>query len=663
MKYEDAKRICESANRSPLLTKFLTPAKNISRDGKSGYCCIFCPSGTGEKGTGAVTVYDDHAKCFSCGKSFRNTDIAAHQLGLSDTTGDNFFKVAEFLAQELNLTYTLEKKKVNTPMKEQKDYSKFYSYAQARLAEFINSTGGTWRGLTLEDLKAVGAGFNQREIDGEQVGCVIFPHNNFSYFERSIIGKVKQHHGTPKVIYNPEDVLNCGRVIFVVEGEIDCITIRKFGYPCIATGGAANWNLLTNFLDDVKPQFAVMFDNNDNGAGQKAASDLVRVLREKGFGAVNFILSPEKKFDANEFLQKDSAGLKARLAEIYSAAQTQLDLLADELKKAAEMAENEKFGTRFNFFFLNKFMDTISRNLKFADVTTGFSNLDEVQEFEAGIFTIGAPPSVGKTTFIWQILEQMARDAARKIHCIFVSYEMSEAVLFSKSVARGVFELSQGRDEYFMPDEVLTSTQIRKGYFGGKGNQWIEDFENVVGEFKAANFDLRVLDLSQAPLSIDDLIKRLAQIAESVPPEDIIVFAVDYLQRIPSKEETAKSAIDYAMLEFKKLSQKTNSIIFLISCYNRTCYRGETGFEAFKESGAIEYCSDVLWALQLYCIGDDGKPSTTQADFDAAKGKQPRPMILKCLKNRFGCDYKLFFKYYSAVETFSACKEGAVMEL
>lgn len=693
MKYEEARKICEEANKQPLLKKYLTPAKNLSANETSGYCCIFCGSGKGEHGTGAVTVYGDHAKCYSanCGKIIRNTDIAAYCLGLADITGDNFFKVAKFLAQELSISYIETKEKspkfstskieknentgVATVDQPKKDYSKFYQYAQSRLPEFIRSRGGSWRGLSLEDLKAVRAGFNEREINGEKVRSVILPHNDSSYFERSITDtplKVKQHHGRPKVIYNPYGVLNCGKAIIIVEGEIDCITIHKFGYPCIALGGAAESSLLMKTLATEingelnKPKFVVMFDNNDGGKGKEAATELIKKLREAKYEVINVILSPKLQYDANEFLQKDSEVLSTRLAEIYDLAEKELTALADEMRLEEEKQENEELGTKLKFFFQHKFLETVSRNMKYEELQTGFFNLDENQEFEAGICTIGAPPSLGKTSFVWQLLEQMAGQSKedKKVHCVFVSYEMSEEVLFSKSLARGVFELSQNRNEYFMEGEMLTATQIRKGNFGGKANQWVEDVEKVLKEYQKSEMDLRVLDLSQNPLEIDDLMKRLEKIASSVPSQDLLIFGIDYLQRIPNKnQDTAKGAVDYAMLELKKFTQKTNSIIFLISSYNRNSYKIETGFEAFKESGAIEYGSDVMFALQLYCLDEKGKPSTSQADFDQAKMKQPRPMILKCLKNRYGNDYKIYFNYYSATETFVPCEETGLNKL
>jgi replicative DNA helicase len=677
MNFDTAKFLATDINSRPTMINLLTKSKNDTANSNQ-YTCIFCGSGTHEKGTGAMTDYGDHVYCHVCKKVGYNTDIIAAHLGCT-VTGADFFKVVEYGCNELGIPYTESKENaqniptsvtkkrsegMTTTEQSKKDYPAFYKYSQSRLAEFIKSNGGSWRGLNLEDLQAVRAGFNEREINGEKIQSVILPHNNFSYFERSITDesqKVKQHHGTPKVIFNPYGILNCGKAIIIVEGEIDCITIHKFGYPCIALGGAAESNLLvkalaTEFYGETdKPKFIVMFDNNDGGVGQKAAMDLISKLRDEGYRAVNFVLSLDLQYDANEFLQKNSAALSARLAEIYNLAE-----------KEFEMLESEILGTKLNFFFQHKFLEKISRNRIFENMKTGFSNLDEKQEFESGIYTIGAPPSLGKTSFLWQLMEQAARQSndSTKIHCVFVSYEMSEEILFSKSLTRGVFELSQSRNEYFMEGEMLTATQIRKGNFGGKDNQWAEDVDKVLSKLQNTDFDLRVLDLSQKPLEIDELVKRLEKIAATLSPRDILIFGIDYLQRIPnSKQDTAKSAVDYAMLELKKLTQKTNSILFLISSYNRVSYRTETGFEAFKESGAIEYGSDVMYALQLYCLDEKGKPSTAQADFDQTKCKQPRPMILKCLKNRFGNDYKIYFNYYSAVDSFVPSEESGLNKL
>ena len=87
----------------------------------------------------------------------------------------------------------------------------------------------------------------------------------------------------------------------------------------------------------------------------------------------------------------------------------------------------------------------------------GFENLDAEQFFSLGLYVIGATPAAGKTTFCWQLLEQLAR---RGETCIYCSYEMSRLELFSKSLARELFKRN--------PEHTPTSPQIRRGAsFGG----------------------------------------------------------------------------------------------------------------------------------------------------------------------------------------------------
>ena len=67
-----------------------------------------------------------------------------------------------------------------------------------------------------------------------------------------------------------------------------------------------------------------------------------------------------------------------------------------------------------------------------------------------------------------------------------------------------------------------------------------------------------------------------------------------------------------------------------ISSFNRQGYKEAVTMESFKESGAIEYSSDVLIGLQAKGAG--------KKDFDvnAAKRKDPREIELVILKNRNG---------------------------
>ena len=86
--------------------------------------------------------------------------------------------------------------------------------------------------------------------------------------------------------------------------------------------------------------------------------------------------------------------------------------------------------------FAHLFQPEIEKNKAFANRSTGFVNLDNLQIFSPGLYVIGATPAAGKTTFCWQLLEQLARNGET---CIFCSYEMSFLELLCKSAARQLF--------------------------------------------------------------------------------------------------------------------------------------------------------------------------------------------------------------------------------
>ena len=69
--------------------------------------------------------------------------------------------------------------------------------------------------------------------------------------------------------------------------------------------------------------------------------------------------------------------------------------------------------------------------------------------------------------------------------------------------------------------------------------------------------------------------------------------------------------------------------------------------ESFKESGAVEYSSDVLFGMQLAGQGEPG------FDLNAAKTKNPREIELVLLKNRGGVPYgRVKFSYAAKFSLF-----------
>ncbi|MBR7083599.1 MAG: hypothetical protein IKI37_00220, partial [Oscillospiraceae bacterium] len=96
-----------------------------------------------------------------------------------------------------------------------------------------------------------------------------------------------------------------------------------------------------------------------------------------------------------------------------------------------------------------------------------------------------------------------------------------------------------------------------------------------------------------------------------------------------------------AVLELKRISRDFKIPVIGISSFNRENYKTAVNYASFKESGAIEYSSDVLIGLQLKGAGDKS------FDVDAAKAKNPREIELVILKNRNGeTGKKIAFRYF-----------------
>lgn len=274
----------------------------------------------------------------------------------------------------------------------------------------------------------------------------------------------------------------------------------------------------------------------------------------------------------------------------------------------------------------------------YANRSTGFDNLDRLQTFNPGLYVIGATPAAGKTTFCWQLLEQLAERGEK---CIYCSYEMGVLELFTKTAARKLFLRDRQTN--------LTAAEIRRG-------GWSAQLDNIVEELGNAQTDLQILSLQDE--SIDDLLSRLKPLCADKAKAPMV--CLDYLQIVPTSRDSIKLGVDDSVRKLKKFQRDTNTTFIVISSFNRANYTQTVFFESFKESGNIEYTADVVWALQLNILNaiNPGNISEARKKIEAAKKQQPRQIQFKCLKNRQGTNYECFFKYYSAHDCFEPCTKA-----
>ena len=132
---------------------------------------------------------------------------------------------------------------------------------------------------------------------------------------------------------------------------------------------------------------------------------------------------------------------------------------------------------------------------------------------------------------------------------------------------------------------------------------------------------------------------------------------------------TDKQIVDHAVLELKRLSRDRKIPVIAVSSFNRDNYNAPVNMASFKESGAVEYSSDVLIGLQLVGMDEmkqsDGQKTANTKLIDELKTANPRKAQLKILKNRNGkigvslyFDYRPMFNAFQ--ETDAAVGPGAV---
>ncbi|NCC86238.1 MAG: hypothetical protein EOM03_19395 [Clostridia bacterium] len=286
--------------------------------------------------------------------------------------------------------------------------------------------------------------------------------------------------------------------------------------------------------------------------------------------------------------------------------------------------------------------DDIAHFGKYKDRKTGFSNLDEkCRGLYPGLYVLGAISSLGKTTFIHQMGDQLA---AAGDHVLYFSLEQNRLEMATKSLSRLTAQIDKNR--------AVSAIDIRRGDGSSIIKEAIKEYDKNIGDrmnIIECNFDTNVN-------FIKDYTLHYAEINQVTP-----VVIVDYLQIIPPTDpaQQTRERIDSAIRFLKKMQSENDLVVIVVSAVNRANYLQPIDFESFKESGGIEYGVDVVFGLQLQALADSlfDKPNDIKAKRDLIRGEKaatPRRVELVCLKNRYGrSSYSCGFDYDPRFDLFT----------
>ena len=185
--------------------------------------------------------------------------------------------------------------------------------------------------------------------------AIIIPTSNTSFMWRSTIENIKQKRGTAHIL-NTQALNN--EYCFVVEGEIDCMSVDECGFSCIGLGSTSNIRKIFNY-DTSKTVLIIAMDNDK--AGCKATTELEKLCKQN---KLPYITAPQDVWgdckDANELLVSDQQELIRQLNTLSECA-LNFNKLEWLNQIQAEIQENSDWKSKLN---RNSTDNAIKNNLK-----------------------------------------------------------------------------------------------------------------------------------------------------------------------------------------------------------------------------------------------------------------------------------------------------------
>lgn len=275
---------------------------------------------------------------------------------------------------------------------------------------------------------------------------------------------------------------------------------------------------------------------------------------------------------------------------------------------------------------LQDYLNYIQDEVKIKKTPLGFEKIDKLLNggLPNGLITLGAIPSLGKTTFMLQVADNMASLENTKV--LFFSLEMSRYNLISKSLSRLTY-LNENLQDLTYDELEFNNENV--------------DFDSILADYEPIANNLYTIDYIY---DIRDIVAFITQFRECNANSNVVVI-IDYLQYILCGGGNDKQAIDLITKRLKELSKSLGITIVAISSLNRANYDGTITMESFKESGSIEYTSDILMGLEY-----TNKITSNDRDYEAKKN--PRKVSLNIIKNRYGALGKVNLEFNMKYSTF-----------
>lgn len=595
----------------------------------------------------SMSYKDNHAHCFSCGAHYDIIDLIKIDYGISDDKAafDKAYEIYNIQidngsssgpeARPKQQPKETQKQPKSEPVAE--DYTAYFLQAHSNVSktEYLHQ-----RGLSDEIINKYKLGYDEgftKGTGGTKWQAIIIPTTKYTYTARNTAANIEKKDRIRKVgnnvLFNMQALVK-EEPVFIVEGELDALSIIEAGGEAAALGSTANYHKFVSFLKDKdikSPLIILALDNDADGKGttEHILEELVE-YKKSSVVTMQDIYGSYK--DANEMLCNDRAGLEEAIRTGNNILNAEKERMAEEYRK------NNAAGQ------VDKFLLDIKNSEKASFIPTGFDNMDKCLEggLYEGLYIIGAISSLGKTTYIMQMADQIAQSGN---DVLIFSLEMARAQLMAKSISRLTILdcLNNDKNAALAKTSRGITTGSRYDKYSAEEKKHIAD---CIDKYRGYGANIYITE-GIGNIGVEE-VKEAVKTHISITGKKPVV-VIDYLQILSPYDmrATDKQNTDKAVLELKRMSRDYHIPVIGISSLNRQSYNSPIGMEAFKESGAIEYSSDVLLGMQLKGVGG------TNFDVNEAKRANPRQVEVVILKNRDGATGdKVSYEYYAMFNYF-----------
>lgn len=522
---------------------------------------------------------------------------------------------------------------------------------------------------------------------------LIIPTSELTFTARSIANeKPKVLKEGASVIMNVENLTqNNNNLLFITEGEIDGLSVFQAlveGFKIEPTQAKESYislcstsnskQLITKLIEsNCKRPLALLLDNDE--PGDRATKQIIEHCRNNGIKCLDvrnnlhFYDTTNDEPKANFLGCKDLNECQTLNKQEFYKRIIAIILEYRELEQQKERERLEEYQNKTQAFKLfDTFKAMQKSNAKQKKIKTGFNELDKILDggLKPGLYFLGAISSLGKTTFLTQVAENIAEQGN---DILFFSLEMGINELIAKSISRITARIEdRNKKGLSIKGEPRANTSTLLQVLNNDLSAMLDSdpkkqiLEQAYDEYLNKYARNLYFIESVGAITVNDIKESILEHIERTGNKPTVI--IDYIQIIKSSNDrmTDKQATDFNVMILKQISRDLDIAILGISSFNRDNYSEPVNLASFKESGAIEYSSDILLALQyepMNFLDNSNQKKTAQVRFlsekmrEKARYNESQQIELKILKNRTGGKGSVYLDFFAWNGFFKERKE------